>query len=530
MKKYILSALFALTLSSCGDFLKEYSQDLTRVQNYSDLEELVVGEAFLGVGYCQSGVTISLVNPNFMPLHFMTDELEENLTPATDPEHVGRTLDYRSVMYPYFTWQQDVFLDYKKSDTMESQENGYWTSLYSRISKCNMILAEEKNLKASTESDKKLASSINGEVHFLRALYYLTLVNLYADPYAPATASSTPGVPVKITEYLEDKDFSRNTVSEVYAQIVNDLSEAEQSLQDVHEPSSVNRVGINAVYLLRSRVALYMQDWDTAKKYAELSLKENSSLQSMTTMQDGEIPMAENNPENVFAMGGETLGFVTYLHPGGSYYGTSYSPVYKISSHLYQLYGDNDARKTHFFSTQYGAGNEPYLTKADYTDAALNIQSHISDQFMLRSPEAYLNAAEACAELGNDKDAILYIKTLRSYRVSNDTELSLTGEKLIEFIREERERELCLEGVRLFDMRRYAVDEKYPEIETIRHSFTTYVYKNRGYYPQSTTVYELKTNDGGLTLNIPKSVRDFEIGIGSNARPLRQPVETKEYQ
>lgn len=530
MKRNIFAFLIALMLSSCGDFLKEYSQDLTRVQNYSDLEELVVGEAFLGVGYCQSGATLSLANPNFMPLHFMTDELEENLTPATDPEHVGRTLGYRSVMYPYFTWQQDVFLDYKKSSTMESQENGYWTMLYSRISKCNMILAEEKNLKASTESDRKLASSIKGEVHFLRALYYLTLVNLYANPYAPATASSMPGVPVKITEYLEDKEFTRNTVAEVYAQIVNDLGEAEWNLQDVHEPSSVIRVGINAVYLLRSRVALYMQDWATARKYAELSLKENSTLQSMTTMQEGEVPMTENNPENVFAMGGVTLGFVTYLHPGGSYYGTPYSPVYKISDHLYQLYADNDARKSHFFSTQYGAGNEPYLTKADYTDAALNIQYHISDQFMLRSAEAYLNAAEASAQLGDEKAALSYIRTLRSSRVVNDAAISLAGEKLVKFIREERERELCLEGVRFFDMRRYAVDEKYPEIETVRHSFTTYVYKNRGYYPQTTSVYEMKTNDGGLTLNIPKTVRDFEQGIGSNSRPLRNPVETKEYQ
>lgn len=530
IKKNVCAFMLALALTSCGDFLKEYSQDLTRVQNFDDLEELVVGEAFLGVGYCQSGVMLSVYNTNYLPLHFMTDELEENLTPATDPERVGSILKYRATMFPYFTWQQDVFLDYKKSDTMESQEEGYWNTAYSKISKCNMILAEAKNLKATTDDDKKLSENINGEVHFLRALYYLTLVNLYADPYAPSTAAVTPGVPVKVTEYLEDKEFQRNSVAEVYGQIVSDLSVAEQSLKDVHEPTSINRVGINAVYLLHSRVALYMQDWETAKKYAELSLQENSSLMTMTTMAEGEIPMQQNNPENIFAMGGTTLGFITFLHPGGVYYGKNYSPVFKISEHLYSLFGENDARKTHFFSTQYGDGNEPYLTKMDYTDAALNVQSHLSDQFMLRSAEAYLNAAEACAQMGDEKQAVNYVKTLRASRITNDGDILYTGNELIKFIRQERERELCCEGLRFFDMRRYTVDVKCPEVETVRHSFTTYEYKNRGYYPQNTTFYEMKTNDGGLTLNIPKTVRDFQQSIGSNSRPLREAVESKTYE
>ena len=78
-------------------------------------------------------------------------------------------------------------------------------------------------------------------------------------------------------------------------------------------------------------------------------------------------------------------------------------------------------------------------------------------------------------------------------------------------------------------MRRYAVDQKYPEVEKVEHSFTTYAYINRQYIPQSTNYYELSTDDGGMVLNIPKAVREFQNTIGSNERPIRKVVRSKAY-
>ena len=527
MKK-VLYLLLSLLLVSCDSFLKEYSQDLARVQTFSDLDELMVGEAFLptGMGY-KSGYTTLIYDTNFLLLHYMSDELEENLEPPTDPELY--TLRYREKMFPYFTWQQDVNLDYEKKNTKESQEVSYWNSLYTHIAACNMIMKEADNLKISSEEDKSMYNKIKGESHFLRALYYYTLVNLYAKPFTPSTAATTPGVPLKTTEYIEDKEYQRNSVAEVYQQIVNDLSDAEKYLANLHSPVSIHRVGINAVYILRSRVALYMQDWENAKLYAEKSLAENRKLQSLIPWPESTCPMDGNNPENVFAMGGATLGYTIFLHPGGDYYGEPYSPTFKISDHLYGLYSDDDARKTAFFSTEYGVGNVPYLTKIDYTDDSFGSYSQVSDQFYLRSAEAYLNLAEACAQLGKDAEAIKYLDELRKNRVENFIVTTMGGNDLIKFIREEREREFCLEGQRWYDMRRYAVDTKFPEIETVRHTYTTYTLKNYQYLPTTTVTYELKTDDGGMVLNIPKSVRDFQNSIGGNERPVRNVVFTKIY-
>lgn len=528
MKK-ILFYIFSLLLVSCNSgFLKEYSQDLARVQSFSDLDELVVGEAFLPTGMAyNTGYSVSLYNTNYLLLHYMTDELEENLNPPTNPD--AMELGYRTIMFPYFTWQQDVNLDYEKKNTQESQEASYWNSAYTHIAACNMIMAETNKLNVSSEEDEALYNKINGEVHFLRAIYYYTLVNLYAQPYQPATAATTPGVPVKITEYIEDKEYQRNSVEEVYRQIVSDLSDAEKFLANIHTPVSIHRVGINAVYLMRSRVALYMQDWETAKKYAELSLGENKKLLSMLSWPETESPMNGDNPENVFAMGGATFGYTEFLHPGGDYYGTPYSPVFKVSDHLYNLYDEKDARKTTFFSTQYGIGNAPYVTKIDYSDNSLSSYSQVSDQFYLRSAEAYLNLAEAYAELGQDGEAIKYLDELRKKRIRDAIVTNASGGDLIKLIREEREREFCFEGQRWYDMRRYTVDAKWPQVETVTHTFTSYINKSYQYVPSTTVSYELKTNDGGMVLNIPKNVRDFQNSIGGNERPLRNVVFTKVY-
>ena len=50
MKKILSIFCLALLLGACSDFLKEYSQDLSKVESYTDLDELLLGDAYLPVG------------------------------------------------------------------------------------------------------------------------------------------------------------------------------------------------------------------------------------------------------------------------------------------------------------------------------------------------------------------------------------------------------------------------------------------------------------------------------------------------
>ena len=73
----LLVAALLLTATSCSsDFLKEYSQDLSRVKTVTDLNELLMGDCLMPLG--EAGVKYStyyIHNTNYAVLHFMGQAL-----------------------------------------------------------------------------------------------------------------------------------------------------------------------------------------------------------------------------------------------------------------------------------------------------------------------------------------------------------------------------------------------------------------------------------------------------------------------
>ena len=106
---------------------------------------------------------------------------------------------------------------------------------------------------------------------------------------------------------------------------------------------------------------------------------------------------------------------------------------------------------------------------------------------------------------------------LRESRIRNYVHTTYTGEKLVEEIRLERRRELCFEGHRWFDLRRYAVCEKYPYSKQIRHAFN--VYDGNKYEWDHTDIYVLEKNDPAYVMQIPKSVLEYDRR--TNARKIK---------
>lgn len=524
MKKiyYILGLLIVLTASSCSSgFLKEYSQDLSQVKTYQDLDELLLGDCYLPKGLFSSSGSYVVANPNFILLHFMGDELTENVQGEEDGDGIGA----RGTYYGYYTWQQNVNYNYLGVETYDTDEASFWNLPYKCISTANMILSAADNISVANDDEAAELTRVKGEAYFLRACYYYMLVNLYAKPYTPSTAATTPGVPIKTTAYIEDKDYTRNTVEEVYQQINSDLDQAEVDLKNVVTPKSVYRAGINAVYLFRSRIYLYMQQWTKAKEYAQKSIALNANLQSLVGYSTTSYPLNSSSPETIWTMGSSVLGNVLLCKPRSSYYPS----VWSISDHLYGLFDANDARKKTYFSTYDDkVTGQPTYHKIDNSVASYGKYKTVSDVYLFRTAEAYLNLAEAAAQLGETSTACNALKTLRLARMSTGAEVSLSGAALVTFVREERERELCLEGHRWFDLRRYTVDATYPYTTTIEHSFTRFS-DTYPYTKTRTDWYRLEKNDAAYTLNIPKDVRDFQNSIGSNERPERSIIKTDSY-
>ena len=55
MKRILIICFIAGLFSACSDFLKEYSQDLAKVESFSDLDEVLLGKGYLPWGRSEAG-------------------------------------------------------------------------------------------------------------------------------------------------------------------------------------------------------------------------------------------------------------------------------------------------------------------------------------------------------------------------------------------------------------------------------------------------------------------------------------------
>lgn len=518
-----------LVLASCSsDFLKEYSQDLGRVQTVDDLNELLVGDCLIPKSlFSIERSYFQTENDNYLCVHFMSDELQENVNTEED---VDGGVGYRDKMFPYFTWQQNLYIDKNGKSSYESNESQLWNQAYQLINNCNMVLDAADILSTHSDEEKAEVKKVKGELYYLRASYYLMLVNLYGKPYTPSTAATEPGVPVKLSPNVEDKDFERASVADVYTQIVSDLNDAETLLASASAPASIYHPGVEAVYILRSRVALYMQDWATAKTYAQKAIDRDGYLLNLQEVSSASYPLNKQNAEVVFSNGASMLGNILFVNLGNTNTYYEVSPTWYLSDNLYSLFSDDDYRKTTYITTADDLTNSfPTYHKVDCSIASYGKYKEVSDVFSVRTAEAYLNMAEAEAQLGNDGEACRWLSKLRENRIANGGTVGLAGAELINFVREERERELFLEGQRWFDLRRYMVDAKYPFTKEIVHTMSTFKSQNWTDYRSNLSKYRLEKNDAAYTLDIPKQVRDFQPSIGSNQRPVRAAFESEDF-
>ena len=195
---------------------------------------------------------------------------------------------------------------------------------------------------------------------------------------------------------------------------------------------------------------------------------------------------------------------------------------FQASEDLLQCYAAGDLRRTAFFkSSLHAAIPDKYKTWVDYNDT-----DEVGMDFLIRLPEVILNKAEALAMLNRDGEAKTELEKLLSKRFAVAPSVTETGEALIDFIRDERRRELCFEGHRWFDLRRYAVNSirPLPENFRIRHQNNDYEANSMTWYENG--YYELNayTQDhAAWIVPIPNYAIEFNRGeLQNEIRPNRE--------
>ena len=54
MRNILCTIIIASFLTACSNFLSDYSQDLSKVETAADLNELLLGDAYLPVGFYEA--------------------------------------------------------------------------------------------------------------------------------------------------------------------------------------------------------------------------------------------------------------------------------------------------------------------------------------------------------------------------------------------------------------------------------------------------------------------------------------------
>lgn len=501
--------IISLTLNACGEFLKEYSQDLVLPKTPTDLDEILVGGAD---GYLPS-YEVKDNNPGVIGGWF--NILDDDLNGVVAHNAPKNWMTMFNFYFGYTTWQLEVGRNLNR--TRLTPDNQVWNDLYHRINSMNMILHQLTKINIDTEQDRLKAKRIEGECHFLRAQFYFTLVNLYGKAYTPQTADVDLAVPLKLTHYVEhdrnkELQFQRASVAKIYQQILADLHKAIDAFVQSPQKRPQFRASQEAATLLLSRVQLYMQDWENAYQTANGLLTTTKELQNLQTIPENKSVISAENPEILFSQGSLSIQNA-FAADGGDFC---------VSNDLYKLFDSNDLRYNLYFSknniTDSIALHRKYKMEVH--------RSKVSDAFTLRTAEIYLNAAEAAAESGKQERAKEILSQLMKERYYIVPTLQ-DGEALVQQIREERRKELCFEGHRWFDLRRYATNVNHPFKKEILRYFSIYDNENRTLY-MNTRIYTLSIDDDAYVFQIPQRLLDIEPKQIKNPRQKREFVVMKE--
>lgn len=483
MKKiayFFIVAISCMVMQSCNDFLDEkpkgftipeYCDDYSRLLNYIGLQRVLAT----------------------YPVYFTDDVKLGGKNDGDDDQFRFVSLDDSEKNM--FTFQHGQVFIPGNSDNI-------WEGAYSNIFTYNAVANNVMSAPDGTLIDKK---HLRGEALVGRAFEYLNLVNVYAKHYDPATAATDYGVPLVLSEEVgSGASYVRNSVAEVYQQILDDLTEATGLLKD--KVSNSFHPTQSIAYAFLSRVYLYMGNYDEALKNANEALKLNKELldyKLYTTVpnQWGRIvlesdlittmPTEAKNVENIYTR----------------IFGNSYLfRAVAASDDLIETFqknlpeGATDQRLALFFSKDKFYPSEG--REDDYTGYYIYVP-YIEICCGFSTPEIYLNAAECEARVGSIDNALKHLNALRDMRIKNNVHFEndgkMTRKEALELCLDERRRELVYIGIfRLVDLKRMNADKEYGQFfaKDVIHS-------------ADGETWTLPANDLRYIMPVPQNVLDY---------------------
>lgn len=349
----------------------------------------------------------------------------------------------------YVTWR-GTFAGYrevanKTSTNINSEAERTWIRSYRAINTVNNVL---EALPVVTEAADK--SRLEGEARFVRGITLFELVRYYALPWGATAGNGQPGVPIVLTATKTAEQagtkVARNTVAQVYAQVIDDLTKA-IALLPADNGTRADKYAAQAflarVYLQQSNYALALANANAIITSGVYRLNPSviSAFRNRNT-QESIFEIQQNDQNNAGNSNDGLTTFYASLPVNGVSVGRG---DVQVNNAFRDLYGVNDARRRELlYLGVKGGGARLYSGK--WADFGANIP-------VVRLAEMHLIRAESNFRLGSTTGAtpiadINAIQTRAGAQVLDATKLT------VDDILKERQLELAFEGVRIHDFKR----------------------------------------------------------------------------
>lgn len=325
-----------------------------------------------------------------------------------------------------YVWAPDIF----EGET----ERKDWNASYVSVFYANSVLSELKNIE---EGDSNRYNYIQGWALLVRSFAFFDLVRNFAVPYDSSTAQLDLGIPLRLNPEV-DEVVQRATVHEVYNQIVNDLKQSAFLLPAGVPVGNRNRPSKEAAFGLLAKVFLYMREYEKALLYADSCLSLYNKLIDYNTLDTlSSTPFLMGNEEVIYQGTQHNAYAITVAN--------STNKSIKVNKELLLLYGKDDLRRQLLYGIIDGAKN---YFKRGYNQGLYPFSG-------IAVNEILLTRAECLARKGRNSDALLDINRLLEKRTRKGKYIQTTIDEpreLLDFILQERRKELVWKGQRWFDL------------------------------------------------------------------------------
>ncbi len=316
--------------------------------------------------------------------------------------------------------------DNKDIPTTNTFVSASWLNAYEVNNQANIVIANVDKFEDSEEQNR-----VEGEAKFLRGLIYFDLARFFGATYEVGQVNSQLGAPIvlaPVTDASQIDKPSRNTVEEMYTQVIADLTDAYNLLS---ESNGVFADKFAAKGLL-ARVYLQQGNFVAARDAAD-DVIQNGGHSLTNTFADA-FNNDEDSNEDLFSWQvtsqDGTNGMNTFWADGIN---GGRGDITATDDYL-SIFSDADDRSTFFYSGGFSA----------------KWQSQFANVTFLRLAEMYLIRAESNQRLGTSIGATPEddINALRNRANASNITVGL-DEILLE-----RRKELGFEGHRLHDIKR----------------------------------------------------------------------------